>query len=177
MTTRLLPERRWRTRVERWCTLWEVPELAADVRVTINSRLSRTVGHCRPSDGTITLAESVIDASRRDFEAVLCHELAHLAAHRRFGPRIRPHGPEWARLVEQAGFTAEVRTCRGPATLQRRRAHTGRLPYRHFCPVCHFVRFARRPVTRWRCADCVAAGLDGELLIEGPGVRSHAVDV
>jgi ribosomal protein L37AE/L43A len=37
--------------------------------------------------------------------------------------------------------------------------------FRHECPVCDFVRFARRRVQSWRCGDCMRAGLDGQLLI------------
>ena len=35
----------------------------------------------------------------------------------------------------------------------------------HWCPVCQSSRKARRPVKAWRCAACVAAGLDGTLEI------------
>jgi ribosomal protein L37AE/L43A len=37
--------------------------------------------------------------------------------------------------------------------------------YLHWCPVCHSRRFARRPMARWRCAECVDAGLPGALQI------------
>jgi hypothetical protein len=37
--------------------------------------------------------------------------------------------------------------------------------YDHWCPVCQSSRQARRPVKAWRCAACVAVGLDGTLEI------------
>jgi hypothetical protein len=37
--------------------------------------------------------------------------------------------------------------------------------YDHWCPVCQSSRTGRRPVKAWRCAACVAAGLDGKLEI------------
>ena len=39
------------------------------------------------------------------------------------------------------------------------------IAYDHWCPVCQSSRQARRPVKAWRCAACVAAGLDGRLEI------------
>ncbi len=33
----------------------------------------------------------------------------------------------------------------------------------HRCPVCHLSWTAKRRMRRWRCAECVAAGLDGTL--------------
>jgi predicted SprT family Zn-dependent metalloprotease len=39
-------------------------------------------------------------------EEVLCHELAHVAVYRLHGRSVRPHGPEWKRLVRQVGFGA-----------------------------------------------------------------------
>jgi len=40
--------------------------------------------------------------------------------------------------------------------------------YDHWCPVCQSSRVGRRPVKAWRCAACVAAGLDGKLEITRP---------
>jgi hypothetical protein len=34
---------------------------------------------------------------------------------------------------------------------------------RHFCSVCHFSRFAKRRMPRWRCPECQAIGLEGKL--------------
>jgi hypothetical protein len=35
----------------------------------------------------------------------------------------------------------------------------------HRCPVCGLTRSARRPNPRWRCVACIAAGLEGRLLV------------
>ncbi|HLE72474.1 MAG TPA: hypothetical protein VJH87_22540 [Vicinamibacteria bacterium] len=35
----------------------------------------------------------------------------------------------------------------------------------HRCPVCQLFRAARRLMSRWRCAACVASGLEGRLSI------------
>jgi len=35
------------------------------------------------------------------------HEVAHLVAYHRHGPRIRPHGPEWQAIMGQLGATPE----------------------------------------------------------------------
>ena len=96
---------------------------------------------------------------------VLCHELAHVAAYELHGRRHRPHGPEWAALMQAAGFEPRARarlTHDVSALLVAPRRGS---QYEHRCPVCRAVRFARRPVRQWRCVACITAGLDGHLLI------------
>jgi ribosomal protein L37AE/L43A len=38
--------------------------------------------------------------------------------------------------------------------------------FAHTCPVCQFRRIAKRRVTTWRCPECHANGLPGDLVIE-----------
>ena len=91
--------------------------------------------------------------------------LAHVAAHRLHGPTAKLHGPEWQALVRAAGFEPRIRTRdASPAQRTARKGATGRI-YEHRCPVCQTVRTARRPMTTWRCAECLDAGLDGALVI------------
>lgn len=96
---------------------------------------------------------------------VLCHELAHLAVYLRHGAAARPHGPEWRGLVEQAGYVPRRRAPRvlGADRAPARRRMTAR--FEHRCPVCQAVRIARTATLRWRCAECVADGLDGDLIV------------
>jgi predicted SprT family Zn-dependent metalloprotease len=140
--------------------LWGV-ELG-DVEVRVSSRLTSSLGRANLRRSSISIASTV--DSGRAFREVLRHELAHIAV-ARLGVRDEgPHGPTWARLVERAGSTPRRR-----AKVQGFKRQQKPLRYLHECPVCDFVRLGRRPVTSWRCADCVAAGLDGVLVITKRG--------
>lgn len=154
-----------RALIEGWGSAWGLPHLASEVHVSFTSRLTRSLGRCRPSTGRISLQTSLQQSKRSQLAEVLCHELAHIAVWQMFGSHAKPHGPEWQRLVSDAGYDSEVRARRfAPASSVTPPTSRSRL-YEHRCPVCQSVRFARRPVGRWRCAECVDAGLTGELVI------------
>jgi predicted SprT family Zn-dependent metalloprotease len=116
--------------------------------------------------GRIVLHPSLAAATRGELLDVLCHEAAHAATYLRFGPAVRPHGPEWRQLVLQTGRTPALRldgsSC---ALVWQPIRRPDRLRFHHLCPVCQNQRWARRRMTGWRCADCVAAGLPGTLVV------------
>jgi predicted SprT family Zn-dependent metalloprotease len=154
-----------------WGELWGIADLAERVTVSVCHRMRRSLGRCVPAQGTIRLSAVALDAPPEVLAEVLCHEAAHVAVHVLHGAVCQPHGPEWAALVRMAGF--EPRT--GLPFEHRndpfqRQSHSD-LTYEHRCPVCQSVRLARRPVRRWRCANCVATGLDGRLEITRTGGR------
>jgi predicted SprT family Zn-dependent metalloprotease len=154
-----------RALIDRWGAEWGLPDLASSVYVTFSSRLKRSIGRCRPATGRITLHKDLLVADPERLAEVLCHEVGHVAAFQLFGSGTAPHGPEWRELVERVGFQPSTRTRESvPAPLISSSPSTI-LPYEHRCPVCQSVRFARRPVGRWRCGECMEAGLDGELVI------------
>ena len=147
--------------VERLGKLWGVR--LAGLTFVLNPRLKTTVARYVP--GEMQLEISFTAARARHPERVIVHELAHAAAVELYGRRVRPHGKEWAALVEaaeRAGLTARTRG-RGHIKASRRPVTTR---YAHTCPVCQFRRIAKRRVTTWRCPDCRAAGLPGDLAIE-----------
>lgn len=152
---------------ERWARLWGLPDLATKTTIEFSPRLRTSLGRCLPARGTIRLHPALRDAPPDLRDEVLCHELAHLAAHRLHGPGIRAHGREWRRLMQQAGFAPRARMPR-PAGLKLAPRRPTVL-YHHRCPVCGAGRTARRPVRAWRCRDCFEAGLDGVLEIYGLG--------
>jgi hypothetical protein len=80
----------------------------------------------------------------------------------------RPHGPTWQRLVRAAGYEPTLRLP-VDANEQDERAPRQRLRFTHSCPVRHFTRTAKRRMPAWRCADCAAVGLDGQLEITPVG--------
>lgn len=158
---RLLPY----AEIERYARLWNFPELEEVVSLRFSARLTKTWARTNLSTNTITLA-SELRGDRERLNDVLCHELAHVVSHERVGRAEGPHGPTWRRLVLDGGGDPSVRLAdRNAATTK-----ADGVPRRflHRCPVCDFSRIARRPIPAWRCADCVAAGLGGELIVTEP---------
>jgi predicted SprT family Zn-dependent metalloprotease len=142
--------------------LWGVS--LAGVTVVRNPRLRTTLARYLPIKKRLEVSTAAARAVHP--ERVLIHELAHAAAVELYGRKVRPHGKEWKALIQtaqRAGFkTAIPRTPK--ASRPRKRPTTSR--FDHVCPVCQFRRIAKRRVTTWRCPDCRAAGLPGELAIE-----------
>lgn len=144
--------------------VWGIPDLARQVSISFYPKPSRRLGLARPARGEVRLDPSLRSAPPSRRREVLAHELAHVVVFLRHGPGRRPHGPEWRALLREAGFVPS-RTLAGDgpsAPLAPRPARR----FRHTCPVCHAHRRAGRPMSRWRCAACVANGLEGSLVIE-----------
>jgi predicted SprT family Zn-dependent metalloprotease len=144
----------------RFAALWNEPELPLAVTVRLSTRMRRSVGLCRPASGRIALNRHLLAGNTALLHEVLCHELAHVVVYRRHQRVPVPHGPEWQTLVRAAGYvpSTALRMDMGERSMPAaRRGYT----VVHRCPVCHTQRAARRPVARWRCAECHAAGLDG----------------
>lgn len=89
--------------------MWGVEELAAEIRVEISSRMTRSLGRCYADRKLIRIARFVVEDSDELFREVLCHEAAHVAAYHLHGRSIRPHGREWRALVQQAGYEPTVK--------------------------------------------------------------------
>lgn len=138
-----------------------------DVRLEFSPRMTVSLGRCYPDRRLIRLHEGL---RRSDVEEVLrevvYHEAAHIVAFEKHGRGIRPHGPEWVRLMRAVGIPARTRiACDIELGSLPDRDRGRRLTYEHRCPVCQTVRHAERPVRQWRCAACVEVGLSGELRI------------
>ena len=159
--------------------LWEFPKLAETTQVEVSTRMTRSLARVRPDTRVIRIAKPVVEGPQASLEEVLCHEAAHIVAHSQARQRIRPHGREWAALMEQAGYPARARVdarllgITMPAGAGRGGNGAGgrgagrrkRYVYDHRCPVCHNHRTSGRVVRRWRCATCVDAGMKGELVV------------
>ena len=156
-----------------WSAQWQTPALAG-INVTLSPRLSRTLGRLVGRPWRIELGPRALVSERR-LREVVTHEGAHAVLAMRAGPtHPAPHGPEWRELMALAGYTnatgAHWACHRGTGqSPQQKQQPTPRtqsaIAYDHWCPVCQSSRQARRPVNAWRCAGCVAAGLDGRLEI------------
>jgi len=145
-----------------WAALWKVPGLARTVTVEFSPRLHRSWARVRLEARAISLNPELAHGSKRLLQEVLCHELAHVAVEERRTRTGARHGRDWAALIHAAGFVP-ARKLGPPLPASARK--TASALYEHWCPVCQMTRMARRPVTRWRCAGCVEAGLDGALRI------------
>jgi predicted SprT family Zn-dependent metalloprotease len=141
--------------VVRLSRLWRVS--LADVTIVFSTRFRTSVGSANFRARRVAISASLRGREARE---VLCHELAHLAARGLVGTRERHHGPTWRALVTSAGLPART-------ALKKRDVVPRVTPvvFLHSCPVCDFTRRAKRPVPRWRCADCARAGLGGRLVI------------
>jgi predicted SprT family Zn-dependent metalloprotease len=153
--------------------LWKAPALAG-ITVTLNPRLSRTLGRLVGRPWRIELGPRALVGSKR-LREVVTHEAAHAALATKGDPtRQAPHGREWRRLMALAGYPdargAHPRCHKAdgesPQQKQQPKPRTqASIAYDHWCPVCQSSRIGRRPVKAWRCAACIAAGLAGKLEI------------
>jgi predicted SprT family Zn-dependent metalloprotease len=153
-----------------WAALWKLPQLQNRVTLCLNARLRTTIARLVIDSSGLEVSTRFF--ALRDQRQILCHELAHAAAVMKYGRAVRPHGPEWCRLIRMAGFEPQTRraTDRPRGTVPRRAPTPTR--YEHRCAVCQAIRYAKRPVKNWRCAECIGAGLGGKLTITsvpGPG--------
>jgi predicted SprT family Zn-dependent metalloprotease len=150
-----------RTLIRRLSTFWEMSDLEGELTVQLDTRLTRSLGRCRPAKGVITLHPELARAPNEVFATVLCHEAAHVATFRRFGRSAAPHGVEWKAFVKSAGFSPSRRLAfPSPLTPPNRRS-----TYEHRCPVCQDVWYARRAMRHWRCPACTTQNLSGHLMI------------
>jgi SprT protein len=151
--------------LDHWLQTWNTADLAAQTRIEFSPRLTRSLGRCYPDRRLILISSHLEGAPDGLLQEVLCHEMAHLATRELHGRNVRPHGPEWKALMTSAGFEPRTRLPSpngAPRPGRRRRAP---YVYLHRCPVCQLFRPARRLISRWRCAACVASGLEGRLTI------------
>lgn len=146
-----------------WASIWKLPDLTAGLDIQVSARLRRSLGRCDPRGGIVRLNPALLDSPGQLLIETLCHEVAHVAAFRLHGPKVRPHGREWAALMTAAGFKPQARVLeRSLPEAVRLRSRPRRL-YLHRCRDCEARRVARRPMRRWLCRRCVEAGLPGRL--------------
>jgi predicted SprT family Zn-dependent metalloprotease len=156
---------RLRELITTWGKLWGLPELERTVALTFSRRLKRSLGRCRPATGRIAIQARLADDDPELLAEVLCHEAAHIAAYQLFDSVDDPHGERWRELVRRAGYEPSARHTTQVDAPAMAAGTIGRYTHEHRCPVCHSVRYARRSVPTWRCAECTDAGLSGKLTI------------
>jgi predicted SprT family Zn-dependent metalloprotease len=142
--------------------VWKHPRVS-ELEIALNHTLRATLARWIPPRNVLEISATAKSRGGRALREIISHEAAHVVVWDRFGRTARPHGPEWAALVRAAGFEARATLVRCG---QRRAGRGDGIRIRHFCPTCHFSRVAKRRVTRWRCPECRAIGLDGALAAE-----------
>ena len=143
---------------------WDAPGLSKGLKLVVGHRLERSLGRCYPKRGLVRIARFALDLPAELRDEIICHEAAHLVVFQRYGRTARPHGAEWKELMRSVGLTPRVRIQLDHlAPCLPARSPSVRVLYDHRCPVCHAARIARRRVSRWRCRNCVEAGLPGVL--------------
>jgi len=165
------PDPWWRQSISEWFDLWGVPQLESRLTIRVSSRLRTSLARCLLDRPEIRIAAFLMEAPRPLLSEVLCHEAAHAAVVELHGRRVPPHGDQWRVLMRRAGFEPRARLPAGSIPLPVQTARTRAL-WEHRCPVCQIRRIAGRPVRRWRCAECCAVGLAGQLLIQRVTQRS-----
>ncbi len=150
-------------RANGWVRQWRVPTLLGQISVRRNNLLRTTVARWREKMKRLELGPQFFRMTKRQDE-ILCHELAHAAALQIHGRGILSHGPEWHALITAVGYSPSsvLKTSKSSSMVPRRNKSSW---YEHRCPVCHAVRFAKKPMRRWRCAECSQHGLQGLLKI------------
>ena len=86
---------------------WKHPPVGK-LHVRVNRRFTATVGRYVGSRDLIEVSPTVVGFSAKLQRKILCHEAAHLVVWKRYGKSVRPHGPEWRALVQEAGFDALI---------------------------------------------------------------------
>jgi predicted SprT family Zn-dependent metalloprotease len=140
---------------------WKYPQVS-ELGITFNPSLTSTLARWMPPGNVVEISAAAKSRSERTLKEIITHEAAHVMVWHRCGRAARPHGAEWAAQMRAAGFEPR-------ATLIHcgyRRPVSSSVRVRHFCAICHFSKFAKRRMPRWRCPECRAIGLEGKLETE-----------
>src|SRR5262245_6951158 len=86
---------------------WQYPALLG-VEIRINPRLKSTVGRWNVRENLIELNPKCSARRPTKQREIVCHEAAHIVVRHRYGSAVRPHGPEWCKLVRLAGFSTRA---------------------------------------------------------------------
>jgi len=111
---------------------FDADKLARKIHVEWNARLFSAAGRADSRRNLISLNPRLREHDDAEIDRTLRHELAHLLAQFRAGPRrIPPHGAQWRRACRDLGIADEAR--------------------------CHTLPFPVRPRARrflYRCSRC-----------------------
>jgi len=107
---------------------FRIPTPRAEIRFDLRGRCAGQVRF--PARGRPAIRynpQLLLENGERFLGRTLPHEVAHVIAYRLYGPRIRPHGPEWGEIM--ALFEADSSRCHDYDTS---RSTTRRLTRHHY---------------------------------------------
>jgi len=154
------------SKAEAFFAVWGLADLSHCLDIKFSKQLRSTLGRTRIDLYRVRINTILTDASEELLDEVICHELAHIAVYKLYGATARPHGKEWRELLRRAGFRPRLK-----AEIDDDRTLKDQRRYEHICPICQVVRYAKRPMTQWRCATCIDACLGGKLVIRRIGTE------
>jgi predicted SprT family Zn-dependent metalloprotease len=129
----------------------DAEELGRAVHVEWNARLCSGAGRADSRRNLISLNPRLREQDSAEIDRTLRHELAHLLAQFRAGPRrIPPHGAQWRRACRDLGIADEARCHTLPFPVKQRAR-----PFLYRCGRCgkDFPR-ARRIKRAVACLEC-----------------------
>jgi predicted SprT family Zn-dependent metalloprotease len=129
----------------------DATELGREVHVEWNARLCSGAGRADSRRNLISLNPRLREHDSAEIDRTLRHELAHLLAQFRAGPRrIPPHGAQWRRACRDLGIADEARCHTLPFPVKQRAR-----PFLYRCSRCgkDFPR-ARRIKRAIACLEC-----------------------
>ena len=131
------------------------PELAFDLRGRGAGLAVFQARKRRAEPDLIRINPTLLEQHPQEMlEETIPHELAHIVAHRLFGPRIKPHGREWRLVMSAFGKSPEVQHRMQVEPSRRLRRYT----YNCACPVgveLTSIRHRRaRRGTAYLCRKC-----------------------
>ena len=132
--------------IQKFVTIWNAPWLSDFAKISFSSRLSRSLGRCKPASGEIHLNSQLLDHTLQSLlDEVVCHEAAHVLNFAQHGRLAKPHGPEWRALVSTAGFHLR-RSTHSPEIKASTVVPRNQSVYEHRCPVCQATRYSVKPI-------------------------------
>ncbi len=136
---------------ERCGRVWEMPELAASVKISYSPRLRTSLGQAVLEKRRVELNTRLLQAHPDQLIPTLIHELAHVAVHMRYG-RVPPHGRHFRVLMAAMALNAKATHNLPTARLIRRGRR--KFFYVHKCSDCGYSFVARRPRRDCYCRRC-----------------------
>jgi SprT protein len=99
-----------RARSRTLALLGQIPKASIEVRFDLRGKTAGQVRIRARGQFLIRYNPDLLKRGGADFlDRTVPHEVAHVLAYHRHGPNIRPHGPEWQRIMRQLG--AEPTRC------------------------------------------------------------------
>ncbi len=138
-------------------TYYELKLPGVDVKFDLRGQSAGQARIARHGPALIRYNPTLLVENGEDFIATTVpHEVAHVIAYLHFGPRIRPHGPEWRSVM--AFFGADSSRCHGYDTGRARLRRLSRYLYRCDCREHQLTSIRHNRILRGQRYHCRICG-------------------